>query len=165
MDAVSIVLIAFGLAMDALAVSIARGLASKESRRRVVLMMAVSFGLFQALMPVLGWCLGSNLRGFISGVDHWVAFALLGTVGGKMMYESARAKSGEERPSPLTLVSLLALSVATSIDALAVGLGFAFLSVSIVLPVLVIGTVTFSLSLLADSWAADCSAVSRTESK
>lgn len=148
MDAASIVLIAFGLAMDAFAVSIARGLASRGSRRNVALKMAVSFGLFQALMPVLGWALGFNLKGLISGVDHWFAFALLGIIGGKMMFESTKAKSNEERVSRLTLVSLLVLSVATSIDALAVGLGFAFLNISIVAPVLVIGTVTFSLSLI-----------------
>jgi putative Mn2+ efflux pump MntP len=146
LDLFAVVLIAFGLAMDATAVSIATGSSISKGRFRIALRMGASFGLFQALMPIAGWLCGKNLRGFLAGIDHWVAFALLVFVGAKMIYESLKMKRSEKRTGSVTPCVLLLLSVATSIDALAVGFSFAFLGVAIAAPVVVIGFVTFILS-------------------
>ena len=147
MDLPSILLIAVGLSLDALAVSICSGLLVPHVRLRDALTMASFFGGFQVLMPVLGWLTGLALRSTISGFDHWVAFALLAGVGGKMIWEAARDRSCTTRPDPFRISALFALAVATSIDALAVGITFSLLASSIVLPVAIIGAVTFSLSL------------------
>jgi putative Mn2+ efflux pump MntP len=148
MDVVTILFVAFGLAMDAFAVSIANGLSAEELRVNNALKMAIAFGAFQAFMPVLGWLAGLGLRDLISNVDHWMVFGFLVLVGLKMIYESVRLGSSRNGATTLSLSVLLTLSVATSIDALAVGLSFAFLQVSIAASVLVIGVVTFSLSFL-----------------
>jgi len=148
MDVVTILFVAFGLAMDALTVSIANGLSADKLRVNNALKMAVAFGAFQAFMPVLGWLAGLGLRDLISNVDHWIAFGFLFLVGLKMIYESVRLESSRKGAATLSLSVLLTLSVATSIDALAVGLSFAFLQVSIAASVLVIGVVTFLLSFL-----------------
>ena len=99
-------------------------------------------------MPIVGWLAGLSLRDFISDIDHWIAFGILGFIGCKMIYEALRMELDREEVNPLNLSVLLMLSVATSIDALAVGVSFAFLNISIVTPVLVIGIVTFLLSYL-----------------
>ncbi len=140
--------IAFGLAMDAFAVSIASGVAIKKLEIKHALLIALSFGSFQALMPLVGWLAGLSLRDFISGVDHWIAFGLLTLIGFKMIYESVKIESSEKVTNPLNVYVLLALSIATSIDALAVGVTFAFLKIFIVTPVILIGAVTFLLSFL-----------------
>jgi len=110
-------------------------------------MLAATFGLFQALMPLVGWVAGNGLHALVSALDHWVAFVLLVLVGGKMMYEAGGAAHREESRRQLTAPALLALAVATSIDALAAGVGLAFLVASIVLPVTIIGTTTFLVSV------------------
>lgn len=139
--------IAVGLAMDALAVSIASGIAIKKLRLHNALVIGATFGGFQALMPVIGWLAGLTLRDLVSGVDHWIAFVLLAAVGGKMIYESTKLDKAEEPTNPLNVMVLLVLGVATSIDALAVGLTFAFLKINIVAPALIIGGITFALSV------------------
>lgn len=144
MDAATILLIALGLATDAFAVSIARGMATRNRRAITGLAMASAFGAFQTFMPVLGWLAGLSLIELISNFDHWLAFGLLAFVGGKMVH-SAKADS-EKTESSLTAATLLMLSVATSIDALAVGLSFSLLQVAITVPVITIGVVTFLLS-------------------
>lgn len=138
--------IAVGLAMDALAVSIAIGLGLPRVTRRHVFRLGWHFGLFQFLMPILGWAAGKTFAAAISAWDHWIAMGLLGFVGGKMLYE-AFAKD-EDRPAgdPTRGWSLVTLSVATSIDALAVGLSMALLGVSIWVPCVVIGLVAGVLS-------------------
>jgi len=141
-----IFLIAVGLSMDALVVAIACGLAGRRFQQ--ALKIAVFFGLFQALMPMAGWLAGVSLRGLIAGLDHWVAFGLLAVIGGKMIVESFKEKDAARPAGSLTLPVLLMLSVATSIDALAVGLSLALLKSPIVGPALLIGVVTFSISLL-----------------
>ena len=146
MDIISITLIALGLAMDAFAVSITGGIAIRHLRIRSALKIAFFFGAFQAFMPVLGWLAGLSLRELISDIDHWIAFGLLCFIGCKMIYESLKIKGSEEEKDFLNIYILLVLSVATSIDALAVGLSFAFLKISIAAPVIIIGTVTFLLS-------------------
>lgn len=146
MDSVTVVLIAFGLAMDAFAVSIAKGISIQRNRRRYAILLASLFGLFQGLMPVIGWLAGLSLRDIIMEVDHWIAFGLLGSIGVKMIYDSTKNEDVAEED--VTLCMALVLAIATSIDALMVGLGFAFLEISIITPVIVIGVVTFTLSYI-----------------
>lgn len=148
MGTIAIVLIAFGLAMDAFAVSITSGLTIKRLKIKNALRIAMFFGLFQAIMPLVGWLAGLSLRGLISGVDHWIAFGLLGMIGCKMIFESTKMESDKKAVDPLNIYVLLMLSIATSIDALAVGLSLSFLRVSIVTPAIIIGVITFLLSLL-----------------
>ncbi|HPN66894.1 MAG TPA: manganese efflux pump MntP family protein [Candidatus Omnitrophota bacterium] len=147
MSASAILFIALGLAMDAFAVSVAGGVAIKRHKLKSALKFGAYFGSFQMAMPVIGWATGFRLKGFITGIDHWVAFGLLAFIGGKMIYESLRIGEEEKLPS-FGHRQMLVLSVTTSIDALAAGLSFAFLQVPIILPVLVIGAVTFSLSFI-----------------
>lgn len=146
MDPLIIIFIALALAMDAFAVSIASGIAIKQLKIRHAFTIAGWFGSFQALMPLVGWLGGLKLKGVIGGVDHWVAFGLLCFIGCKMICESFKMGSAEERISPLDVHVLFVLSIATSIDALTAGISFAMLEVSIVAPVLVIGLVTFLMS-------------------
>jgi putative Mn2+ efflux pump MntP len=148
MDAIVIVFIAFGLAMDAFAVSIASGVTIKHLRIRNAVTIATFFGSFQAFMPLIGWLAGLTLMDFISGVDHWIAFGLLNGIGLKMIYESCKVGSIEREINPLSVFVLLILSVATSIDALAVGISLSFLKIAIAIPAIVIGIVTFLLTLL-----------------
>jgi putative Mn2+ efflux pump MntP len=135
--------------MDAFAVSVASGATMK--RLHNALKMGLFFGGFQAVMPVLGWAAGLSMKNFISGWDHWIAFALLSAVGGKMVYEAFKIKEEEEcgagKTCPFDTGTLTVLAIATSIDALAVGLTFSMLQVSIIAPVLVIGLVTFLMSV------------------
>ena len=143
-----ILLIAIGLAMDATAVSLAASFNLRRVNPRQVFRFAFHFGLFQALMPVLGWLLGSTFAGYIQAWDHWLAFALLALIGGKAVWEAVRSGAGDaECPDPTRGGSLVMLSVATSIDALAVGLSFAMLEVSVWYPAVVIGVVTAALSM------------------
>lgn len=151
MDIATIVFIAFGLAMDAFAVSIMHGATAKHLNINHVLRMAAFFGLFQAFMPLIGWSIGLGLKDFISGVDHWIAFGLLSFIGLKMIYGARKLELGKKENGLTSVNVLLMLSVATSIDALAVGLSFAFLAVAIATPAIVIGTVTFLLSFLGAS--------------
>lgn len=134
--------IAIGLAMDAFAVAIGAGLTLERVDARQTFRLAWHFGLFQAFMPVIGWLAGLTVARWISPIDHWVAFGLLAVIGGKMIYE-ALGHGGEERPrsDPTRGWSLILLSIATSIDALAVGLSLALLDVSIWYPAVVIGLV------------------------
>jgi len=148
MDILSIILIAFGLAMDAFAVSITSGITIKQLKINNALKIAFFFGAFQAIMPLVGWLAGLSLREFIANIDHWIAFVLLSFIGCKMIYEAVTLQSEERETNPLNVYVLLMLSVATSIDALAVGVSFAFLNSAIITPILVIGTITFILSYL-----------------
>lgn len=146
MNTITIIIIAFGLAMDAFAVSISRGLTIKHLQIRNAFKIALFFGAFQGIMPVVGWLAGMSCRNFISGVDHWIAFSLLTFIGIKMIYESFLMPTGEKGDSPLNIYPLLILSVATSIDALAVGLSLSFIKVAIITPAIIIGIITFLLS-------------------
>ena len=149
MGIVEQLLIAVGLSMDAFAVSICRGLGMKRLNLRTAAVLALFFGGFQALMPLVGWALGSQFMWLIEPVDHWVAFVLLAFIGGKMLWEAFR-EEGEgcecEDTSRIDLREFLVLAVATSIDALAAGISFAALSVDIVTTVSLIGVITFALS-------------------
>lgn len=148
MNIFMIILIAFGLAMDSFAVSVARGIAIVKSRVSNALIIALFFGLFQAIMPLFGWLAGLGVRDLISGIDHWIAFGILCLIGCKMILESNRKTTGKKRINSLNVYVLLLLSVATSIDALAVGLSFSFLRTPILTPIIIIGIITFLLSFL-----------------
>ena len=149
MDLLTVLFIALGLSMDAVAVAMANGCASRKVELLQAMRLAFFFGLFQLSMPVIGWLAGLGFKNIISSFDHWLAFILLSIIGGKMMLEARRAPDCRVQSKRLSLPVLLALSVATSIDALAVGLSFSALAVDIIMPVLLIGLVTFCLSLLA----------------
>jgi putative Mn2+ efflux pump MntP len=148
MQLVQIVFIAVGLAADAFAVSVSSGAIIERLRLHHALRIAFFFGAFQAIMPWIGWKIGSLANDLIRAVDHWLAFVILSIIGGKMIYESFLLKEEEEDAgNPLNLYVLLSLAIATSIDALAVGVTFSFLDLSIYEPVLIIGAITFILSL------------------
>lgn len=139
-------LIGVGLSMDAFAVAVCKGLAMQKMRWKQAAAIAFSFGLFQALMPLAGWLLGHQFEAYITSIDHWIAFVLLGIIGGKMIWDSFHEED-ESFQDRFSWKELLVLSVATSIDALAVGITFAFLRVSIVPAASLIGCTTFVLSL------------------
>jgi len=146
MELITIIVIAVGLAMDAFVVSIISGSAYRQLHVKHALRMALSFGVFQAFMPLIGSLAGLSLKDYIQNYDHWVAFALLAAVGGKMIYESFKIKSVEENPDPSNIFVLLVLSIATSIDALAIGITLSFITSSIALAAAIIGLITFVLS-------------------
>jgi len=147
---ISLLALAVALAMDAFAVAIVAGLTLKPISRRQVFRLAFHFGLFQALMPTLGWLAGTAVHKYIAAFDHWIAFGLLAFVGGRMLWEAVHNQEGEpsESNDPTSGWSLVVLSVATSIDALAVGLSLAMLGSMIVVPALVIGIVAASFTAL-----------------
>jgi len=146
---ISLIIVAFALAMDAFAVAIVTGLTLDPVTRRHVFRLSFHFGLFQALMPVLGWLAGFAVQRYISEVDHWVAFALLAFVGGKMILGAVRGEDSQAvRTDPTSGWDLVLLSTATSIDALAVGLSLALIGSPIVLPALVIGVVAAGLTVI-----------------
>ena len=151
MEIVTIVLLAIGLAMDAFAVSVVTGSIYKELNVRYALRMALFFGGFQAIMPLIGSLAGLGLREHIAAYDHWIAFGLLAFVGGKMIVEAFEITSAEKNLDPCNILILLTLSVATSIDALAVGFTLSLLVHSLVFAASVIGLVTFGLSYVGVS--------------
>ena len=148
MTGLEIWLLAIGLAMDCFAVSIASGIILKRVRMRPMLIMALAFGFFQALMPLLGWIGASFFSHLIENIDHWIAFAILAFLGGRMVLESFKDEDCRHEFDPTSLKVVSALAVATSIDALAVGISFAAVSANIWLSAGLIGVITFSLSYL-----------------
>ena len=145
-----IFVLAVGLSMDAFAVSVCKGLSLGRIRRKHMYIAGAWFGGFQALMPFIGWVLGSQFERYITRIDHWIAFVLLGFIGGKMIVEARKPAEDDEiaeMDAPLDLKELLVLAVATSIDALAVGITFAFLQYPIAEAVSVIGVTTFFISV------------------
>jgi putative Mn2+ efflux pump MntP len=139
------VLIAIGLAADATAVSMSSGCTIKSLKPKNALLIASAFGIFQMLMPLVGWALGSGFKTVVEGFDHWIAFLLLVLVGGKMIKE---AFSHEDKKdfNPLNIKVLLVLAIATSIDALAVGFSMSLVGSAILVPIFIIGGITFALS-------------------
>jgi putative Mn2+ efflux pump MntP len=151
MSFIALVVLAVGLAMDAMAVAGARGVAAKKVRTRDALLVAVFFGGFQAAMPALGWSLGAAVAGKIMGWGHWVTFVVLGGIGAKMMYEAFKPGDDDDAPdtaaNDVFRVKVLALlAVATSIDALAAGVTLALANVRIATACVVIGLITGVLS-------------------
>ena len=143
----SVFLIALGVSADAFAVALGKGLHMRRLDYRQAVIIALTFGLFQAVMPLIGWLLGTQLEQFITEIDHWIAFGLLALIGGKMLFDAFKKDDdGDEDDDRLRVRQLLLLGLATSVDALAVGISFAFLSVSIVEAVIVIGVTTAVLT-------------------
>lgn len=150
MSLFSVFFIGVGLAMDACAVSFAKGMCLKDKVLKYAWILALAFGLFQAGMPLLGWWIGQYFEGFITAIDHWIAFVLLGTIGFHMIKEAKEAPDETAcHDSEIPLKDVIILAVATSIDALAVGISFAFLQVDILSAVALIGITTFIISFAA----------------
>ena len=147
MGLLELFVIAVGLSMDAFAVSICKGLSVRELKPKHALTVGVYFGGFQMLMPLIGFALGVRFQSFITSIDHWIAFVLLGLIGANMIRES-REQDEENLSDSFSFGTMLPLAVATSIDALAVGVTFAYLQVSILPAVCFIGATTFILSCI-----------------
>ena len=149
---VEFLLLGVGLAMDAFAVSICKGLAMRKVNKKQAVIIALFFGGFQAIMPVIGWLLCKGFQTYIEAFDHWIAFALLAFIGVKMIIETLREKEEdvviEEMDPPLDMKEMLMLAIATSIDALAVGISLAALDRPIVESAAIIGVVTFVISII-----------------
>ena len=147
MGILGIVVIAVGLAMDAFAVAICKGLSMKKMSWKKGLIVGGYFGFFQGLMPLIGYLLGVGFQDKVTGVDHWIAFILLGTIGINMIKE-ALSKEEECKNDNVNFKEMVVLAIATSIDALAVGITMAFLEVNIITAVLAIGIITFIISVI-----------------
>ncbi|WP_307903801.1 manganese efflux pump MntP [Haliovirga abyssi] len=148
MSLVSILLIAIGLAMDAFAVSISSGIAIKNLKIGHSIKIGSFFGVFQAIMPILGWLAGNSFVKYAGKYSRWVAFLLLLFIGGKMIYESFVIEESEAKKDVLSMINLLLLAIATSIDALAVGVTFSLLKIDVMEPSVIIGIVTFFISVI-----------------
>jgi putative Mn2+ efflux pump MntP len=143
MGTAELLLLAVGLAMDAFAISICKGLATPRFSLKKACWCGLWFGGFQALMPMIGFVLGAQFQAQIVAIDHWIAFGLLAFLGGNMLY-SAFADEEEEEDGDLSIKTMFLMAVATSIDALAIGITFAFLQVNLLIAVSAIGIVTFA---------------------
>ena len=145
-------LMGVGLSMDAFAVSVCKGLAMRKVNKKQAIVIGLFFGGFQALMPLLGWTLGIQFEQYITSIDHWIAFILLGFIGGKMIVEAVKPDDEsvevKEMDPPLNIKEMFVLAIATSIDALAVGITFAFLDYPIVESIIIIGISTFVISII-----------------
>ena len=147
MEIIELFILAVGLSMDAFAVSVCKGLAMKKAPAKAMVLCGAWFGGFQALMPLIGFFLGTLFIDAISAIDHWIAFALLALIGVNMLREALGKDDGEQTDADLSVRTMLLMAVATSIDALAVGISLAMAGVgNIYLAVLLIGATTFALS-------------------
>lgn len=146
MGIIELIILSIGLAMDAFAVAICKGLAMKKMNWKKACIIGTYFGIFQAVMPLIGYLLGVNFQDKIVNIDHWVAFILLGIIGFNMIKE-AISKETETANDSIKFKDMLILAIATSIDALAVGITFAFLKVNILLAISLIGSITFAISV------------------
>ena len=142
-----IILVGVGLSMDAFAVSICKGLSMKKLKWKNAVIVGAYFGLFQAIMPLSGYLLGTTFSDLVISIDHWIAFILLTTIGGKMLKE-AYSNNEEDENDKLDFKTMLVLAIATSIDALAVGITFAFFEINIIKAISIIGFLTFTISAI-----------------
>jgi putative Mn2+ efflux pump MntP len=148
MDILTMIIIAIGLSFDSFAVSVCSGIIKKQIVLTDALKIAFFLAFFQAIMPFIGWLFGSEIKTYAEAFDHWIAFGLLILLGGKMIIGSSRPSSRNNPVDPLKLPVLIGLSIATSIDALVVGISFGFLKIKILLAMLIIGGITFFVSML-----------------
>jgi putative Mn2+ efflux pump MntP len=148
MEIATVFFLAVGLSFDSFAVSVCSGLSLPHIRFFQAVKIAVFMAIFQAFMPLIGWLIGNSMKSLIEPVDHWIAFGMLSLIGGKMIIESFIGSETREIKNPLHIRVILLLSLATSIDALAVGFSFAVLLDKILIAVLIIGVVTFIASML-----------------
>lgn len=147
MGIVEIILLSIGLGMDAFAVAICKGITMKKMNWKKAFIIGLYFGGFQALMPILGYFLGTTFENVIINLDHWVAFILLGIIGGNMIKESF-SKECDNFDDDVSFKTMILLAIATSIDALAIGITFAFLKVDLIFAISIIGIITFILSII-----------------
>lgn len=148
MGIIEIIILSIGLAMDATAVSMTNGMNDTQIKIKKIVLIGLTFGIFQAIMPLLGYLFGTLFVEFIEQIDHWIALLLLGFLGFQMLREGLSKKDEEEKVKELGIKMLFLQGVATSIDALAVGISFASLGVNIVYAVLSIGVITTMLSII-----------------
>ena len=153
---IELLLMGVGLAMDAFAVSVCKGLGMKKLNKKQAVVIGLYFGGFQALMPLVGWILGIQFQKYITSIDHWIAFILLGFIGGKMILEAVKEWNEEDivevKDQPLDHRNMFVLAVATSIDALAVGITFAFLDTPILEAITIIGITTMIIYCWCSDW-------------
>jgi putative Mn2+ efflux pump MntP len=149
MDPFELIVISVTLAMDATAASISFGVRELRSTLPRAAAIAAVFGLFQGGMPVIGWEVGSIFSHLVYDIDHWIAFILLSVIGIHMIFESIKARKEERISNPVTTTEVILIGIATSVDALIAGSTFAILGEDIMIPALVIGMVTFSMSFAA----------------
>lgn len=147
MGLIELIILSIGLGMDAFAVSVCKGISMKKMNWKKACIIGLYFGGFQALMPVLGYFLGSTFASAIESIDHWIAFILLGLIGVNMIKEAFSSES-ENSNDDVGFKTMIILAIATSIDALTVGITFAFLNVNVILAVSLIGIITFVLSVI-----------------
>ena len=147
MGIIELIVLSIGLAMDAFAVAVCKGLSMSKMSWKKACIVGAYFGIFQAVMPLIGYLLGISLQDKIASIDHWIAFVLLGAIGINMIKE-AISKDKESSNDSVKFKDMLILAIATSIDALAVGITFAFLKVNILLAISLIGIITFVLSII-----------------
>ena len=147
MGILELILIAIGLGMDAFAVSICKGISMQKMNWKKAIIIGLYFGIFQALMPVIGFTLGKALENLVTSIDHWIAFGLLLIIGIKMIIDAFKEDNVSVNDSVNWKVMII-LAIATSIDALAVGITFAFLQVNLLLAVSIIGIITFILCVI-----------------
>ena len=147
MGIIELILLSIGLGMDAFAVSICKGISMKKMDWKKACIIGLYFGGFQAIMPIIGYFLGSTFESFITSFDHWVAFILLAVIGGNMIKETF-SKENENINADVGFRTMIILATATSIDALAVGITFAFFNVNLLLAITLIGIITFALSVI-----------------
>jgi len=146
MGSFEIIVISIGLAMDAFAVAVCKGLSMSKMKWKNACIIGIYFGLFQAIMPLIGYLLGINFQDKICNIDHWIAFILLGVIGLNMIKEAV-SKDNDVHNDSIKFKDMIILAIATSIDALAVGITFAFLKVNIWLAISLIGIITFIISI------------------
>jgi len=146
MGIIELVILSIGLAMDAFAVSVCKGLSMTKMKWKNACIISIYFGLFQAIMPLIGYLLGINFQDKICNIDHWIAFILLGVIGLNMIKEAV-SKDNDVHNDSIKFKDMIILAIATSIDALAVGITFAFLKVNIWLAISLIGIITFIISI------------------
>ena len=147
MSLLEIILVAIGLSMDAFAVSICKGLSMKRLKWSNGVIVALYFGIFQAIMPLIGYLLGTTFSELVASLDHWIVFILLSIIGGKMIKDSFK-KEDENENDKLDVRTMIILAIATSIDALAIGVTFAFFKITIIKSILIIGFITFTISFI-----------------
>ncbi len=148
MEILTILLIAIGLSFDTFAVSISSGLILRKIDFVNASKIAITLAVFQAVMPLIGWLLGTGVKEYVESFDHWVAFGILGLLGGKMIYESFISDPGDRSFNPLDIKVMIGMAIATSIDALVVGFSFALLDYKIMISVAIIGSVTYIVAML-----------------
>ena len=147
MGILEVCLVGIGLAMDSFAVSVCKGLSMRAFNLKKTIIIGFYFGVFQALMPLIGYFLGSTFQNIVADIDHWIAFILLGTIGLKMIKESYNSENDDKNDN-IDFKTMVVLAIATSIDALAVGVTMAFLNTNIYFSISIIGIIAFILSML-----------------